>query len=105
MDAVRILFRKHYEAIIRHVMSKNVTPLLCTLHPNVRHSSDYTKKVNNYIRNFGHQVIQFDKALSANNEGIILDPDLFMNDGVHPNITGHQLMYERVLKDVPGLYS
>jgi hypothetical protein len=48
--------------------------------------------------------IRFDRALSINNDGITKDATKYA-EAVHPNALGNLAMYQRVLIDVPELFS
>lgn len=50
-------------------------------------------------------LIRFDLALTANNDGVTFVPSNYSVDQIHPNATGHEIMFQRTLVDIPMLYA
>lgn len=89
------------------ILEKNdIIPVLVTVTPSSNENCAYEEhmKMNDYIRSSGRKYIDAAKACSKNNDGVTFDSDLFIDDGVHPTIEGHRLIFERALMDVPELF-
>ena len=97
-------FCLNYDAIIEYILNNKAIPILCTIPPRPEHSFHFREAVNNKIKSYNLPIIHIDKVLSQNNDGHTVNPLLVEDDLIHPNVLGHQLMYEQLFLDVPQLF-
>ena len=56
-----------------------------------------------FLRTLPYTVVNFDYALTLNNDGVTNDPDLY-NDNLHPNKYGQEKMFNQIKIDAPFLF-
>lgn len=95
-----------YEAdmttMITLLTNAGIVPILCTVPPTAQKSNvaDY----NTFVLNSDYKYIDIAKALTINGDRITRNTDLFLADGTHPNIDGHQKIFEMACLNVPELF-
>ena len=102
----------NYKSVIDLILKAGATPILNTLP--IRADVDHIHNVSFIVsaneaimqiwRDYGINGARFDLATSLNNDGDTINSAMFSDDYIHPNDTGHNAMYQRVLVDCPYLF-
>lgn len=95
-------FERNLTNIIAKIKAIGANPILCTVpvttaKPN---PSDY----NAFVLNSGLPYIDICRALSVNGDRVTQNLDYFLADKIHPNIAGHQRIFEIAKLNVPELF-
>ena len=79
-----------------------IEPILFTIpHANYE-MTDSMLRINDWIRSSGYHYVDMYKVF-ANSDGTC-KTELFMDDKIHPTITGHLYIYHRIQFDCPFLF-
>ena len=99
-------YKNNIEALINHVVKLGSEPILTTITRTVGEYDNlaFIETANPWIRSLGCKYIDFAKALSINYDGKTQNASLFFEDGIHPNIAGHEVMYEKALEDIKEVF-
>jgi hypothetical protein len=97
------VWKTNYDAFIAKVLANGSIPLLATIAPRADRQA-FINQANAYIKTLPYKVINFAKAISLNNDEVTLNPAYYMPDNVHPNLIGHNLMFNQVKIDFPTLF-
>ena len=95
-------YEEDLTTMIGLLTNAGIVPILCTVPPTIEkpNVADY----NTFVLNSGYKYIDIAKALTINGDRITRNADLFLADGTHPNIDGHQKIYEIACLNVPELF-
>ena len=102
------LFAQYTDSItqlINHVKSLGSIPILVTI--TRRLDTDnllFLRQANAWVKNSGYKYIDFAKCMSLNNDGETQNESLFFDDHIHPNIAGHEKMFQQVMIDIPEIF-
>jgi lysophospholipase L1-like esterase len=99
-DTVYDTWLTNMQSIIQQIHGIGANPILCTVPPAYEERQATYNSMNSWVKNSGYRVVDFAAALTLNNDGVTKDSSLFLSDGVHPNVAGHQKMYDRFLSDL-----
>lgn len=79
-----------------------ITMVICTVQPIPTRT--FTN-LNAFIRGLtGVKIVQFDRAITTGNDGVTFNVANYQGDNIHPNATGHALLFARFAIDVPELF-
>lgn len=93
------------QSIIAFVEAKGSVPVLVTV--SRRTDTDnlsFIQQANAWVRSSGYAYLDVAKAISLNNDGETINTELYYSDNVHPNVAGHQAIFNRSRIDLPFLY-
>lgn len=90
-------------AIIARIIAKGSIPILGTIPPRSDRQT-FIDQANAYIRSSGYIYVDFDYALTLNNDGVTQNSSMFLGDAIHPNPTGHTAMFNQCKIDLPFLF-
>lgn len=102
------LFEQYVESmttLINRVVSLGGIPVLVTV--TRRLDSDnliLIRLINQWVKESVHIYVDIAKCMSVNNDGETQDADLFLPDQIHPNVAGHEKIYQQFLIDVPEIF-
>lgn len=104
-DTVFSDYKTNIESLIKWCENMESIPVLTTITRNMAHDNlTYLQQVNNYVRNSGYRYIDFAAVMSESYDGETQNTDLFLPDKVHPNLAGHEIMYEKFIADLPEIF-
>lgn len=95
------------QTFISIMVANGARPIICCIPPNGNGGMTFITDANAMItsRAFGdYPAVRWDRALSTNNDLLVLNPALEIGDGTHPNVAGHAVMLDRLQFDVPELF-
>ena len=94
------------ESIIELVEAKGSVPVLVTVSRRTDGTDNlsFIQQANAWVRSSGYAYLDVAKAISLNNDGETINAELYYSDNVHPNVAGHQAIFNRSLIDLPFLY-
>ena len=98
-DSVINAYRANMAALIGKVKAANKTPILVTVTPR---SGFPITDMNAFVRTSGELYIDMNKAVNNGTE-TVWNPLFVNSDNVHPNIPGNEVMFTRMLFDLPFL--
>ena len=93
---------------IKHTM--HAIPVLVTIPPTEGGSgggsggSGIYQQINEFVKNSGELYIDMCTPLTVDGDGITINESLFFADKVHPNLDGHQAIYEQMKTYNPELF-
>ena len=101
-DSSEAQYEADLTTMIGLLTNAGIVPILCTVPPTIvkPNVADY----NTFVLNSGYKYIDIAKALTINGDRITRNTDLFLADGTHPNIDGHQKIFEMACLNVPELF-
>jgi lysophospholipase L1-like esterase len=79
-------------------------PVLTTLPPHIDNKSVLFGQINSWIRSSGYKYVDFAEVLTTDSTNNTWKSGVSLSDRVHPNATGHDLMFKRLKMDVPELF-
>jgi len=88
-DTTYDTWKANIDTIIANILAIGAEPILCAMK-----TSTIKTTANTYLRSLPYTVVGFDYALSTE----------IMLDSYHPNIAGHQAMFEQYLIDAPQVF-
>ncbi len=99
------LLQSNIIKLIEVIESKGSIPILMTLTKITAFDrTAFMNAVNQWIINSGYLYVDANLATTLNNDRITQNTTMFFADGVHPNTTGHEAIYNRFLLDVPEVF-
>lgn len=90
------IYYHNIEAFIKSCELLGIEPILITLQPR-SDRVEFCKLASEYVKSRGFKYIDFRRVLTINGNGIDLDPKLFTNDLIHPNVLGNAKMGQEVI--------
>ena len=95
-------FTRNLTSIIAKIKAIGAKPILCTVPVTTTKSdpSDY----NDFVLNSGLPYIDICRALTTNGDRTTQNLNYFLADNIHPNIEGHQRIFEMAKLNVPELF-
>lgn len=80
-----------------------IAPILSTINENYRETNAYIRE--NYLYVDMEQVFLSVDAINGNPTADDILEELYIDDKIHPNIEGHQLIFNRIKTDCPFLFN
>jgi lysophospholipase L1-like esterase len=96
-------WKSNVQSIIDQIHSIGANPILGTVPPAYAERQTTYNNMNNWVKNSGYRVVNYAAALTVNNDEVTKDSTLLLSDGVHPNVAGHQKMYDQFVFDLDAI--
>lgn len=91
---------KYVDYIIKMCKITSTVPVFVTVCPRVGQNSAYITKmqsINNWIKSSGYPYIDANEACTT--DGLSWKEGYVLTDGVHPSVTGHQAIFDKIKSD------
>lgn len=98
------MWKGRMSAMISLIEDQNAEPILMTVCANTSVSSAVFNDMNEWIKSSGYRYIDANRVMSLNYDTLTNNPALKLEDGVHPNVEGNKIIFERAKLDIPELF-
>jgi len=101
-DSVFATWQTGIDAIIVKILARGATPIICTLTPR-DDRQPFLNNANTYILGTlaaNYQILDFAELLTVGGDRLTRIVSLFFDDDIHPNVAGHELMYNYCLTEL-----
>lgn len=96
-------WKTNTEALIAWAESLGAVPVFCMM-AKTEMPLDFYNSVLNYVTNSKYKIINFNRAMTQNGDGVTNISSLFLDDQIHPNQTGHARMFRQVQADLAEIF-
>lgn len=95
--------------LIADLKSNGIVPVLVTLTPRTdaagnNYNANVLPRVNQWVKNSKYKYVDFNSVLISGNE-TTPNTEYFLSDGVHPNVAGNEVMFEKIKTDIPEWFN
>lgn len=96
-------WKTNTEKLIAWTENLGATPIFGMMMKN-KMTTDFYNSVLNYVTNSKYKIINFNRALSVNGDGVTPIPDYQISGDIHPNQAGHNKMFKQVQADLGEIF-